>query len=153
VTETEESPIKRLILPLIAIIGLIDSFHLISIYFQPDVCTQTGSFFSIPLDCGTVARSEYSSFLGIPVAIYGVIFYVSIILVVMYQRELQFLPITPYQLLALQVTTGQLVSLVLFYIQIFVVKAICVYCMLSFCTATSMFIIFLYLRNFFKTLA
>lgn len=93
---------------------------------------------SILEGCEQVTTSQYSLIYGIPVAILGSIFYLTIlILSVIYldSKKIKFLTfitkITPFGLLA---------SLYFVYLQIFVIKAICLWCMGSAITSTLLFI-------------
>jgi uncharacterized membrane protein len=79
--------------------------------------------------CNIVAKSEYSFFLGVPLALYGVLFYAVVFILA---AALLVLPlrILFQGLLALGVI-GSLASLVFLYIQFFLIKAICIYCVAS----------------------
>lgn len=93
---------------------------------------------SILEGCEQVTTSPYSLIFGIPVALLGSIFYLTIlILSVIYldSKKIKFLnlitKITPF---------GFLASLYFVYLQIFVIKAICLWCMGSAITTTLLFI-------------
>jgi uncharacterized membrane protein len=79
--------------------------------------------------CNVVAKSEYSFFLGLPLALYGVLFY-AVVFVLAAAVLVIPLRILFQGLLALGVI-GSLASLVFLYIQFFLIKAICIYCIAS----------------------
>ena len=88
--------------------------------------------------CEKVTTSQYATLGGVPVALLGAIYYFLIfILVIAYldtkkERVLYFTArLTPIGLLA---------SLWFLYLQLFVIKAICFYCMISAITSTMLFI-------------
>ena len=94
---------------------------------------------SILEGCEQVTTSPYSLIFGIPVALLGSIFYFTVlILSVLYldSKKIKFLNfiavITPF---------GFLASLYFVYLQIFVIKAICLWCMGSALTTTLLFIL------------
>lgn len=95
--------------------------------------------------CEQVTTSQYATLWGIPVALLGAIYYLIIfILVVAYldtkkERVLYFTArLTP---------VGFLASLWFIYLQLFVIKAICLYCVVSAITSTILFILGIILLN------
>ncbi len=77
--------------------------------------------------CNVVAQSPYSKFLGIPLAEYGIIFYAIVFVLaalelVLYDRLLR----RVLQTLAL---FGILASLYFTFLQVFVIDALCIYCL------------------------
>ena len=79
--------------------------------------------------CNTVAQSEYSRILGVPLGLYGVIFYVLTftlagLLVLLKHRAL-------YTALFAVSVIGLGFSLYFLSLQVFVIKALCVYCLIS----------------------
>ena len=88
--------------------------------------------------CDTVTTSEYAIVFGIPMALLGALFYLGIFLfTILYfdirKRVLMYL-------VSLGTVFGFLFSLYLIYLQIFVLHAICEYCMLSATTSTILFV-------------
>ena len=80
--------------------------------------------------CNTVAQSAYSRFFGIPLGVYGVAFYAICCAVAafayrVHDRRLDLI-------LAVLSVLGLLASLVFVYIQVELIKAICIYCLGSF---------------------
>ena len=86
--------------------------------------------------CNVVAESAYSRVLGIPVAEYGLLFYgivfaVAALELVVFDRLLR-------RVLQWLATFGILASLYFTFLQVFVIRAFCVYCLAS---AVIMFVI------------
>ncbi len=77
--------------------------------------------------CNAVAQSVYSHLFGIPVGIYGLIFY---ILVFVAAASLLFYDHRrTYQVLFVLGWIGLLASCIFVYVQFFIIKALCVYCL------------------------
>jgi uncharacterized membrane protein len=122
----QRSVLLALVLAL-SFLGIADSWYL----FQSAV-TDTALTCDIGagLDgCNIVAQSPYSQFLGIPLALYGVGFFALVFAVggalfLAHARLLQ------KGLLALA-AFGAAASLMFVYIQFFLIKALCIYCLLS----------------------
>lgn len=94
---------------------------------------------SIVHGCEQVLTSQYSTVFGIPVALLGAFYYLAIlILAVIYFDSHK--P-SVLKLLACLTPVGFLASLTFVYLQIFVIKAICLYCMVSATTSTILFIL------------
>ncbi len=94
---------------------------------------------SILKGCEQVTTSQYSTIFGIPVALLGSFYYLTIlVLAVIYfdSRKPSVL-----KLLACLTPVGFLASMAFVYLQIFVIKAICLYCMVSATTSTILFIL------------
>lgn len=105
--------------------------------------------FSCPLfgGCDEVTNSMYSEIFGIPVSLLGVVFYASIFLLsllsyLLHNKKLLTLAsmMTPF---------GFLSSAILVSLMLFVIKAVCFYCVLSAISSTLLFVlgmIYLYLQ-------
>jgi len=89
--------------------------------------------------CNIVATSQYANFLGIPIAEYGVIFYAFIFIIAAIEIMIfdQFLRRT-LQILSF---VGLLTSLYLTFVEIFVIHALCIYCLASAVIALLIFIV------------
>jgi uncharacterized membrane protein len=79
--------------------------------------------------CNVVATSQYSHFLGIPIAEYGVVFYALIFVVaalelVVFKRLLR-------RVLQGASLIGVITSTYLTFLEIFVIHALCIYCLVS----------------------
>lgn len=120
------------ILAIVAVVGLIDATYLtVTHYTQALVpCNFTHA-------CETVLRSKYSEVFGIPVAAFGVVFYVTTLAAVVYFLQHK----TYHWWLSVWGLLGFLSSLYLLYIMAVVLRAFCQYCLLSSLTSTLVFIL------------
>lgn len=119
------STILSLIIAL-AFLGLADSW-----YLAESAATDT------PLICGpgmlegcnAVAQSPYSKLFGIPLGVYGVVFYA---LALVAAAAILFLRarVLPFYLFVVT-AVGALASVAFLMIQFFLIKALCVYCLAS----------------------
>lgn len=127
----------------LSLFGIADSWYL----FQ-SAATDTALSCDIGagLDgCNIVAQSPYSSFLGLPLALYGVgffgvLFTLSLALYALPTRML-------YRALYALTAFGALASLVFLFIQFFLIQALCIYCLLS---AAAAFALLLIARTLWK---
>ena len=94
---------------------------------------------SITHGCELVTTSSYSSILGVPVALLGALYYVGVLLAV--YGSLEFAKAQWFKWIAIATTAGFLFSGWFVYLQLFVIHAICPYCMLSAFTSTSLFVV------------
>ena len=127
---------------LLSVIGLIDSSILTYRHFSTFVppCTNHILF----ADCGKVLSSTYSVVYGVPLAMIGVFYYgvIAIITIITVTKVIvgqSKKPLFSYLLIIIP-TIGFLSSLYFIFLQVFVIKAICLYCMLSALTSTLLFI-------------
>lgn len=93
---------------------------------------------SITHGCELVTNSSYSLILGVPVALLGALYYIGIMLAV--YGSLEFAKPQWLKWIAIATTAGFLLSAWFVYLQLFVINAICQYCMLSALTSTSLFV-------------
>ena len=125
---------------IIAFFGFIDATYLTILHFKNATppCTISG--------CEVVLTSKYATILGIPLALLGSFFYISVIVVcllILTDGKKMWLQI--FYLLA---GTGFMISAVLFGIQAIELKAFCQYCLLSAATSTGVAILaFLHYRQ------
>jgi uncharacterized membrane protein len=92
--------------------------------------------------CETVQTSKWATFLGFPVAAWGVAYYVAVL-------AISLAGLTPAlaerrsvsQLLVAMTGVGLLFSLWLTYLELFVINAICQWCVISAILATALFVI------------
>lgn len=88
--------------------------------------------------CDTVTNSVYSAIGGIPIALFGALFYlVAMALAIAYWQTGQKILIKTLWVLSF---LAFLASLFLVYLQIFVIKELCQYCMISALTSTLVFV-------------
>ncbi|HCI05503.1 MAG: Vitamin K epoxide reductase [Parcubacteria group bacterium GW2011_GWC1_45_9] len=80
-------------------------------------------------NCDAVLTSVYSRFLGLPLSWWGLAFYISLFFLAMayffLKKEMIF------RLIGVWLWSGLAVSLILLYLQAFVLKAFCIYCLIS----------------------
>lgn len=88
--------------------------------------------------CEQVTNSQFATIFGVPVALLGSGYYLTVlILSVIYLDTGKLLAL---KLAALATFFGMLASLWFVFLQIFIIKAICLYCMVSATTSTLLFI-------------
>ncbi|MBI3045954.1 MAG: vitamin K epoxide reductase family protein [Candidatus Harrisonbacteria bacterium] len=122
----------------LSLVGLLDASYLAIKHYQgaPVIC-------SIIEGCDKVTASIYSTLGGIPVALLGVFYYFLILFLVIWYlwngNKKHFSGLMRISIV------GFLASLWFVYLQVFVIKAICLYCMVSALTATAIFLLFLIL--------
>lgn len=112
------------IILILAFVGLADASYLAW-------ATYTGSSLSCGIldGCNTVAQSEYSRLLGVPLSYLGFLYYMgATILALGYImrpaiRTLRFLLAAGF--------AGALFSVYFMYLQVFLIKAVCLYCLIS----------------------
>lgn len=88
--------------------------------------------------CDVVTTSKYSEILGVPVSLLGAVYYLSVFVFVAYyldSHKLRSLSLAAYATFA-----GFSASLYFMYIQFFILKALCIYCLFSALTSTLLFI-------------
>lgn len=118
-------------------IGLVDSLYLTWLKFfgTPANCIQGIG------DCWSVNTSRYSEVYGIPVALLGILAYLTIIAaLIIYNTFKQFREITNYIVFGLTLS-GTMYSIYLTYLELFVIRAICPFCLLSAFTMLLLFIL------------
>ena len=126
---------RRLLIAL-ATIGLLDSIYLSWIKFtdQEASCSGVG-------DCSAVNASQYSEIAGIPIAVLGAGAYLVMLLILLYQDRVEFLRDNGSMLVLGISLAGLLYSAYLTYIELFVIYAICPYCVLSAVVLLLMFVV------------
>lgn len=118
----------------LALIGFTDSAFLLSkrLSGTPIPCFITSG-------CDTVSNSPHSVLFGVPLALWGVIFYLGIgFLALLYwdtKKEIF------AKLLTVATTLGFLSSLYFIYVQKFLIGAFCVYCILSAIVSVALFVL------------
>lgn len=123
--------------PVMASIGLVDSLYLIWIKIANDkaYCLQGVG------DCWTVNTSKYSEIFGIPIALFGAIAYLVILLVFMLENRSQTLRSYGLNILFGLTLIGILYSAYLTYLELFVINAICPFCVISAICMTVLFVL------------
>lgn len=129
-----ETKIILRVMAIITLIGVADTAYLTAnYYFGGEVkCLITEG-------CEVVLTSPYSKILSIPLAVFGLIFYAGMFIVINaldIYREKYILKV-----MIVGGIIGFLASLVFLYIQLFILKALCFYCLVSLATSTVLFIL------------
>jgi uncharacterized membrane protein len=124
----------RLLFPLLALTGLIISLYLAYQHYQglPPYCAELSG-------CEVVAASPYSQAAGVPVAVFGAVIYISLLgLGLLWHRSG-----VDWALLGLYGLSlaGVFYSGYLTYVEVFVLNAICLWCVASAVVITGIFIL------------
>lgn len=119
-----------------SLLGIADSWYLTQ-HALTDTALSCGISTGALSGCNTVAQSAYSHVFGIPLAVYGLVFYALAFLVTLslYARESS----RRSQTLFILAIIGFLLSVYFEAIQIFVIKALCIYCFGSFVLSVGIF--------------
>lgn len=116
-----------------AIIGAIDAAYLTLKHLQ-------GAYScSFTTGCGDVLTSKYATIFGIPTALFGILYYLGIGGLTLWYLDKK----SPLSLTLLSHATwvGFITSAYLVFLQLFVIQAICPFCMVSAATSTALFIL------------
>jgi uncharacterized membrane protein len=107
----------------LAVIGLIVSIYLVLVHYTsvPLVCSDTGL-----INCGSVLNSSYAYLLGIPIAVYGVVFFV-VELVVLWLTSAKFKGRDGNDMRMIYNALGLAFVVYLLYAE-YMVGHICIYC-------------------------
>lgn len=89
--------------------------------------------------CEKVTTSVYSEVFGVPLALFGAIYYFTLLILIIAYFDLKKTIIL--KIAALATTIGLLASLYFAYLQLFVIKAICLYCMISAAASAMLFVL------------
>jgi uncharacterized membrane protein len=118
---------KLTIIAIASIIGLIVSGYLsfVKLFHTPIYCTPGLG------DCQSVNSSQWSEIWGIPVAILGLAGYLAILLIVFFGSKISLVKSYTSELLFGIALFGFLFSAYLTYLELFVLKTICQWCVLS----------------------
>ncbi len=122
---------------IIAILGILDASYLTVIKFTGNkaLCIEGIG------DCWTVNNSRYSEWNGIPISIFGILAYLSIILILTLKNRVKFLVDFGNIFVFGIALTGFFFSIYLTYLQFAVIKAVCPFCIVSATTMTIVFIL------------
>lgn len=120
-----------------SIIGFIDSVYLayVKLSHTPIYCTPGLG------DCAVVQTSQWSEIWGIPIAVLGAIAYLILISIFLFENRIGLLTkYSDYLLFGISLF-GFLYSLFLTWLEIFVIHALCQWCILSALCMTIIFIV------------
>jgi uncharacterized membrane protein len=118
---------KRMLAALIALVGLFVALYLTlyKVGVIGELACSIGS-------CEAVQTSRWSTFLGLPVAAWGLAFYASVLAIALTGLMERYEESRPLALGMLALTAwGALFSIWLTYIELFVIRAICQWCVIS----------------------
>ncbi len=138
--------ILKIIFTVLILIGFGVSFYLTSLHYaeKEPVC---GISFS---NCDAVLTSEYSVLFGIPLALLGIIFYSTtfvLFLILIFKKMTKENKQKMTQLIFALEFAGVLFSVYFTYLQFFVIKAFCPYCLTSAVVTLLLFLLSSKLRN------
>jgi uncharacterized membrane protein len=137
--ENNKKPMRKIstrIIQVAALIGLLDSIYLayVKIASAPIYCTPGLG------DCEVVNASRWSELFGIPLGVYGMAGFGLILLVTTYGMRINWVASYTDLILFGISTTGFFFSLYLTGIEIFVLKTVCQWCLLSAIAITVIFV-------------
>jgi len=133
----QKIPKAEVSLLILSFLGLLISLYLFYLYQQPNeiICLS---------NCQKVRESDYSSFLGIQLPIWGVLYYLGIFIYTFLRIILnKICLITKYEkhILVLYTTIGFSFSLYLTYIEAFILGLFCDWCLASAAVSTLIFLV------------
>lgn len=110
------------IIAFLSLIGFADSVYLATSHYLG---------FTVPCDitkgCETVLSSQYSSFIGLPLSVWGIVFFTSVLGAALLANHYAIWR----KILTWFLGLGALASLVLLAIQFFVIRQVCQYCLVT----------------------
>lgn len=134
--------LKKIVIVLLAFIGFLTTIELAQVYYNanfnhfaaPSFCS-INSF----INCDDVARTTHSQFFGVPLAYWGMFFYLFILMLVFVDKLkqikfLKFLEVfqNPYAYIASLGIISFLISMSLAGISLFEIKKICILCVFTY---------------------
>ena len=116
----------------VGFLGFLDASYLAAKYYsgEPITC-------SLLEGCEQVTTSEYAAIFGVPVALLGAAYYLFIFLAAIYYFDSKNARV--FKRIAPITAAAFLATLYFVYLQLFVIGAICIYCMFSALTSTILF--------------
>ncbi|MBA3671527.1 MAG: vitamin K epoxide reductase family protein [Gemmatimonadaceae bacterium] len=128
---------KRMLASLVALAGTFVALYL-TLYKLGYIGTLACSVGS----CETVQLSRWATFLGVPVGGWGVAYYLGVLALLIAGLTPRLVDSAGLSKLLVAVTaTGVLFSAWLTYLELFVIHAICMWCVISACLATVLFVL------------
>ena len=135
--DPEARLVQTLAIPVLVVVGLVVAIYLsyVEVNQVTAVCGPIGH-------CNLVQSSDYAEIMGLPVAILGVVSYVAIGLLWLFQRPLneRFNNLGVYGLLGLTFV-GTLFSIYLTVVELVVIEAVCAWCLTSAIVTALLFVI------------
>lgn len=120
--------IKWLAVCALAIVGMLDSAYLTYEHYARLIPPCSIHRISL-IDCGGVLRSQYAVVFGVPVALFGLIFYLILLSTLLYERSSK--NRFGARAVVLLSIAAVCASIYFLFIQFFILKAICLFCLLS----------------------
>ena len=114
---------------------------LVSIYMTIYKVTSNNAMCLGSGDCSTVNASSYSEVYGIPVAVFGVLGYAAILMVLYFENRNRFLMQNSTLMIFGMALTGFIFTVWLIYVEVVLLKALCPFCVTSQTAMTIIFII------------
>ena len=125
---------KKYLLIIFSLFGIVDTAYLTNHHYK-NLSVPCGLSIS---DCDLVLKSAYSEIFGVPLSLLGLIHYLLLFFVLLFavskKRKLA------QRIVVIQSSAGFAVSFFLVYLQLFVIKSICVYCIGSAIISTVIFV-------------
>ena len=123
--------ITKNIIIILILVGLAVSVYLTKLHYAQDLNSTPAmcGISEVFSNCNSVLQSKYSEFFGIPTAVLGVLFYVTALVIVitsLLKQDRIFI-----KLLFWLELVGVIFSVILTYLQFFVLRAVCPYCLTS----------------------
>ena len=137
--------IAAIVMLAVAAIGFLDATYLTIEHYRGAIppCTIEG--------CEVVLTSEQAEIAGVPVALLGAIYYLLILILAIAYLDRQNQSVLRFA--ASTTIVGLVASAYFVSLQLFVIKSICQYCMISAGTSTLLFITGIYIRRKINLLA
>ena len=128
---------KRMIVAALALAGIF-----ISLYLTLYKLNVIGELSCSLGSCETVNTSRWSMFLGLPVAAWGLLFYVDVFIIALLgtMPRFEYEPVISLVLVA-QAAIGVLFSAWLTYLELAVIHAICIWCVTSACIVVAILLV------------
>ena len=125
---------------IVSLIGLVDTIFVTINHYKGVIppCTLLNG-------CETVLTSKYSEIFGVPIALFGALFYSAVFL-----SALAYLKTKDSRIIAgllILTVLGFLASLFFLYLQFFVIRAVCEYCLVSVAASTILFVISVFMAR------
>src|SRR3989344_2175069 len=124
----------------LAFLGFLDAAYLTAFHYRDFTipCPITG-------ECETVLISKYATVGPIPVALFGALYYLTLLILAIVYLDTENLK--ALRLATLLTWAGLITSLTLVWLQLFVIHAICIYCMGSATVSILLWILGLIIRK------
>lgn len=149
------SKVKLLVLMAMSAVGIVASSAVLVIFYtlnQSLPGCPTGTFWIFHLDCGAVLTSKYSVFFGVPLELLALGYFIvnlALVYLIAFGTE-RIYRISMSTLFAWRFI-GIIIVPYLLFIELFVIRAICVYCTVMHVAIIADFIIISYLLFFGRT--